>query len=297
MKKILLKTLMALSSLCFLTLSHASKDIVVGGKFFTEQYILSEITKQVLEKNGFNVTTKVGLGSNLVRKAQEQKEVDIYWEYTGTSLVAYNKVKGAFSKDETYNKVKELDLAKGIAWLKPADANNTFAIAVGKDRAEQTGIKTISDLFQKHKDEDLKIAFTAEFLGREDGLKGMQKAYDGKISRAHRKSMDSGLIYQALKDGKVDAGIIFATDGRVAAFNFIVLEDDKSYFPDYSLAAVVRTEVLEKYPEITGLMEEIADNLNDAALQKMNASVDIDKKTVEEVATEFVNSLASSTKQ
>lgn len=268
-----------------------AKDIVVGSKFFTEQYILAEITKQLLEKNGFTVESKTGLGSNLVRKAQEQKEVDIYWEYTGTSLLAYNKVKGTFNREQTYEKVKELDAKKGIIWLEPANANNTFALAMKKSKIQKTSIKTLSDLFKKYKDEGFKIALTAEFLGREDGLKGLQKAYNGKISRSNIRSMESGLIYQALRDDKVDAGIVFATDGRIAAFDLQILKDDKGFFPDYSIAAVVREDILKKYPEIEGIMNKVAVKLNDKSLQAMNSAVDIDKRSVEEVAREFIKNL------
>ena len=285
------KCLIIFSLFAFAGFSNSlfAKKIVVGGKFFTEQYILSEITKQILESNGFDVTSKVGLGSNLVRKAHEQKEVDIYWEYTGTSLVAYNKVKDKLNRRQTYERVKKLDAKKGIIWLKPAQANNTFALAMRSNHAQDLGIRSIEDYTKKYQQHNLKFAVTAEFLGRPDGLKGLQKAYDARISRKYIKSMDSGLIYQAIKDSQVDVGIVFATDGRIAAFGFEVLKDNKGFFPDYSLAAVVRKEVLDQYPEIESLMNDVADQLNDKILQQLNASVDIDKNSVEDVARKFID--------
>ncbi len=286
-KMTLLKTLFSTLSLIF-SFSLFGQDITVGGKFFTEQYILAEITTQILEKEGFNVTRKVGLGSNLVRKAQEQGEVDLYWEYTGTSLVAYNKFHEKLSRSATYEKVKELDKEKGIIWLDPADANNTFALAMNKDKYNSTNIVSLSDIAQRYKDENLKVAVTAEFLGRPDGLKSFEKEYDTRFSRSNLVSMDAGLIYQALKDGKVDAGIVFATDGRIAAFDLAILQDDKEFFPDYSLAAVIREDALSKYPQIEDLMNEVASNLNDEALQAMNADADVNKRSVTEVASEFI---------
>lgn len=289
MYKYILILFFALGNIAPRILIAQEKPITVGGKFFTEQYILAEITKQILEKNGFTVSAKVGLGSNLLRKSHELGEVDLYWEYTGTSLIAYNKVEGSFGKQETYSKVKQLDAEKGIIWLAPADANNTFCIMMNRDDAEKLGIVSISDFLSRISEEKFKLAVTAEFLGRPDGVKGLEKAYDTRISRRFMKSMEDGLIYSALKNNQVDAGIGFATDGRISAYNFITLTDDKNFFPDYSLAAVVRDKVLAKYPEIEPLMESVAAKLNDAVLQNLNSAVDIRKKSAASAAAEFIS--------
>src|SRR5690625_483253 len=101
-----------------------ANSVVVGGKNYTEQYILSEITSEILENKGFDVDTRTGMGSVVVRQAQENGQVDLYWEYTGTSLITYNKIDESMSPDETYDTVKELDAEKGIVWLEPSQARS-----------------------------------------------------------------------------------------------------------------------------------------------------------------------------
>src|SRR3712207_6262128 len=123
-----------------------AKAIVVGGKNFTEQLLLAEITTELLKSKGLSVEKKDGLASALLRQAQERGEVDLYWEYTGTSLVVYNKVEGGLSPEETYARVRELDDKKGLVRLKPSTANNTYTIASTADQAQKSNLRTISDL-------------------------------------------------------------------------------------------------------------------------------------------------------
>lgn len=267
----------------------ASEAVTVGGKFFTEQFLLSEMTTQLLQAENIPVEQKTGMGSSLVRKAQENGEIDLYWEYTGTSLVVYNKIEEELSPEETYQKVKELDAQKGLIWLTPSFANNTFALAVRKQDVEKHGLKTLSDLSASYQQEKgLVLAGTAEFIGRPDGIRKLQKAYDFRVPRSQLKSMDAGLTYNALKDGLVDVALVFATDGRISAFGFEVLEDDKSFFPNYAIVPVIREETLAKYPELEETLNELSSKLDDATMQRLNASVDIDKRSVKEVATAFL---------
>ena len=198
-----------------------AKPIVVGGKNFTEQLLLTEITAQLLAKKGFEVEKRDGLGSQVLRDAQVNGQVDVYWEYTGTSLVTYNKINERLDAKDTYERVKALDAKRGLTWLKPSAANNTYALAVRQENPKTDAIKTLSDLaaaFNSGKDKPV-IAVNAEFPGRPDGLPGLQSTYGFKTSRANLRSMDSGLTYQALKDGQVDVALVFATDGRIKGFS------------------------------------------------------------------------------
>jgi osmoprotectant transport system substrate-binding protein len=120
----------------------------------------------------------------------------------------------------TYAKVKELDAAKGLVWLNPSKANNTYALAMRKADAEKRGIKSLSDLAAKMKGgEKLKLASNAEFYSRPDGLAPLEKTYGFEFGRENVVRMDTGLVYQALRDSQVDVGLVFATDGRVPAFD------------------------------------------------------------------------------
>jgi osmoprotectant transport system substrate-binding protein len=266
-----------------------AQNIVVGGKNFTEQQIMSQMTAQLLKAKGFNVDVKAGMGSAVVRQAQESGQIDVYWEYTGTSLITYNKINERMSAPETYRKVKELDAAKGLVWLNPSKANNTYGLAMNEDEAKKLGITSISDLAGKVKGgQNLTFASNAEFYARPDGLKPLEQAYGFEFPRENVKRMDTGLVYQALKERQVDVGLVFATDGRIPAFHFVMLKDDRNFFPNYALTPVVRKQVLDANPKLADYLNALSAKLDDATMARLNASVDVDKKTVEDVAHTFL---------
>lgn len=271
--------------------AHAD-EIVVGGKNFTEQQLLSAMTEQLLAANGFEVDNRAGMGSAAVRQAMENGQIDVYWEYTGTSLITYNKVDEKLPADATYARVKELDAEKGIVWLNPSAANNTYALAMRKPQAEELGIKSLSDFAARvNGDNDLTLASNAEWYARPDGFKPLQEAYEFDLSRDQVKRMDTGLVYEALKNGDVDVGLVFATDGRIPAFDFITLEDDKAYFPAYALAPVVRDEVLAANPNVGALLNALSAKLDDATMAALNARVDVGKESIESVAESFLQEI------
>ncbi len=266
-----------------------AQNIVVGGKNFTEQQIMAAMTAQLLKAKGYTVDVKAGMGSAVLRQAQESGQIDVYWEYTGTSLITYNKVNDRMSAADTYAKVKELDAAKGLVWLNPSRANNTYSLAMNQDDAKKQGIVTISDLARKVKEgAKLTFASNAEFYARPDGLKPLEQSYGFEFARENVKRMDTGLVYQALKEKQVDVGLVFATDGRIPAFNFVVLKDDKTFFPAYALTPVVRKAILDANPKLADILNSLSAKLDDATMARLNASVDVDKKTVEEVAQTFL---------
>lgn len=291
LKKTLLGALaaVALSGAALAPSAKAADPIVVGGKNFTEQQIMAEMTAQLLRAKGFDVEKNAGMGSTVLRSAQENDQIDTYWEYTGTSLITYNKVKEKLGPDETYQRVKELDAAKGIVWLAPSNANNTYALMMEREDADAMSIASISDLAAAVNDgKDLTFASNAEFAERRDGLRPLQKEYGFKFGRANLKKMDSGLTYKALDEDQVDVALGFATDGRIAAFDFVVLQDDKKYFPNYALAPTIRQEVLDANPELEAILNSLSAKLNDATMAALNARVDVDKETIENVSTSFL---------
>ena len=272
-----------------ITASAHAATIVVGGKNFTEQYLLSEMTTQLLKAKGYDVQKKDGMGSTVVREAQVNGQIDVYWEYTGTSLVTYNHVKKRMSAKQTYQTVKRLDAKKGLTWLNPSTANDTYALAVQKSTAKTNSIKTLSGLAAAYKKgKNLVMAVNAEFPKRPDGLPGLEKAYHFKVTRAELRPMDSGLTYQALKQGQVDIALVFATDGRIKAFNFRVLKDDKHFFPNYAIVPVVRTKTLKANPGLAKPLNALSAKLSDSVMQRLNSEVDVDKTPVAKVAASFL---------
>jgi osmoprotectant transport system substrate-binding protein len=276
-------------SLALTPLAAQAQTIVVGGKNFTEQQIMSEMTTQLLKAKGFTVDKRAGLGTAPLRQAQEAGQIDVYWEYTGTSLITFNKVTDKLDASATYAKVKELDAAKGLVWLNPSKANNTYALAMRKKDADAKGIKSLSDLAAKVKGgQATKFGCNAEFYARPDGLGPLQTTYGFEFGRESTVRMDTGLVYQALRDSQVDVGLVFATDGRVPAFDFVILTDDKGYFPTYAMTPVIRKETLDKNPKLGEALNALSAKLDDATMAKLNATVDVDKKSVEEVAAGFL---------
>ncbi len=286
--KRLITTLSGLALAGAMTTAGAA-EITVGGKNFTEQQILSNMTTQYLEGLGYDVENRSGMGSAVLRQAQENGQIDLYWEYTGTSLINYNDVTERLSPEETYARVKELDAEKGLVWLEPSEANNTYALAMREEDAEQRGIASLSDLAQAVNDgEELTFALNAEFYAREDGWRPLQQAYDFRVGRGDVKRMDSGLVYPALRDGDVEVGLVFATDGRIPAFDFRVLEDDQGYFPAYALTPVVRQETLEDNPDLAEQMNALSSLLDDETMAELNARVDVERENIEDVAQSFL---------
>jgi osmoprotectant transport system substrate-binding protein len=266
-----------------------AQTVVVGGKNYTEQQLMAEMTSQLLKAKGFTVDKRAGLGTAPLRQAQENGQVDVYWEYTGTSLITFNKITDKLDADATYAKVKQLDAAKGLVWLNPSKANNTYALAMRKADAQAKGIATLSDLAAKMKGgESLKFGCNAEFYARPDGLKPLEETYGFTFGRENVVRMDTGLVYQALRDKQVEVGLVFATDGRIPAFDFVVLKDDKGYFPPYAMTPVIRKEVLDKNPTLAEPLNALSAKLDDATMAGLNAAIDVEKKSVEDVAGTYL---------
>jgi osmoprotectant transport system substrate-binding protein len=267
-----------------------ARTLVVGGKYFTEQLLMAELTSQLLNAKGFEVETRSGFDTNALRQAQEAGHIDLYWEYTGTSLREFNKVTERLTPAETYNRVKQLDAQKGLVWLEPSRVNNTYALAVRRVDATAKGISTISDLAAKVlQGERLAFASTSEFLERSDGLRPLEQVYGFEFARDRVVRVDIDLIYQMLQNlAFIDVGLVFATDGRVPAYDLLVLKDDKKFFPDYSMAAVVRREKLQQHPELAVHLERLAAVLDNETMARLNRIVDVERVPLRDVASEYL---------
>ncbi len=272
--------------------SAQAASITIGGKGFTEQLLVAEMTSQFLQSKGYETELKTGMGTSLVREALENKQVDMYWEYTGTAFLTFHK--STFnnqSGDEIYEAVKLKDAEDNIVWMNKSNANNTYALAVRAADADSKGLKTLEDLAIKlNGGEALTFGCNIEFYKRDDGLKPLQKAYGFEFPRSDVKRMDSGLVYKALNESQIDVGLVFATDGRVPAFDFTILQDTKNFFPAYALTPTVRKETLDANPDLAEQLNTLSALLDDATMAALNAEVDVDKKSTQEVAKAFLSS-------
>ena len=250
-----------------------------------------------LTKKGFDVIPKTNIALSISRSAMLNKQIDMTWEYTGSSLIIFNHIKEPMSSKEAYETVRRLDAKLGLVWLEPAPMNNTYAFAMQRKRAEKEHISTVSQLVarieeirQRDPDHNWMLGLDLEFAGRSDGLKPLQKLYGLTLDRPQIRQMDPGLVYNAIRDGFVDAGLVYTTDGRVKGFDLKILEDDKHYFPSYNVTPVVRKEVLAANPGLDTALNQLSALITDDVITELNKRVDIDHQSPQQVAREFLQS-------
>ncbi|AFV12232.1 ABC-type glycine betaine transport system, substrate-binding domain protein [Thermacetogenium phaeum DSM 12270] len=264
--------------------------IVVGSKTFTEALLLGTMTYYYLQDLGYPVENKVGLGElAVIRPALESGEIGCYWEYTGTVLINVMQHEPSFDEEESFNLVKEWDAKNGIIWLDYAPLNDTYGIMVRKDIADKYNLKTTSELIEQiKKGEKLRFVSTQEYNERPDGLAHFEEVYGFKYPRDLVINAALNVGYEALKTGQAEVGLAFTTDARVKAYNLVMLEDDKKCFPVYNAAPLFRKEILEAYPEIPEQMKKLSSLLDNDTIMELNKQVDVDKKSVGEVAKDFL---------
>jgi osmoprotectant transport system substrate-binding protein len=280
------------ASLC-LALAAASctpraDRIVVGGKNFTEQDILGEIIAQQLERRtSLRVERKLHLGGTFVcHQALASGRIDVYPEYTGTALVAILGARPAADPDSALGIVsREYGRRFHAVWLSPFGFDNTFAMLVRVSDSRRLGIRTISGAARFAP--RWRAGFGYEFMDRADGYPGLARLYGLRFASPPRV-MDLGLTYRALADSVVDLIAGNSTDGQIEALHLVALEDDRHYFPSYAAAPVVGEAALWRHPEIRSALAELAGTISDSTMRRMNYLVDVEHRSAERVAREFL---------
>jgi glycine betaine/choline ABC-type transport system substrate-binding protein len=268
--------------------ADSKSAVTVGSKNFTEQFVLGEIYSQALEAAGYKVKKQLNLGSELIaHKALQSGKVDAYPEYTGTALTSFFGVKTAdVPKDanKAYEDTKAGFAKENITALAPTPFENTYRLGMTKEGAAKIGNpKTISDL--KGKESKLSITGFPECKQRQDCLLGVQDTYGLKFG----KFVSSEQKYQVLDSGDADVAFIFTTDGDLAGGKYVVLDDDKKFFPPYNVTFNVRNDALKNLgPEGQKVIEEVQKPLTEKVMQELNARVDIDKKKPADVAASYL---------
>ena len=267
----------------------SSGTIKIGSKDFTEEFIVAEMYAQLLEKAGFKVERKLNLGGTpIAQTAIVNGDIDLYPEYTSTGLLTILKQKAIQDPKQIFAAVKSgyEDQFK-LTWLEPSPFNDTQALAMTQAVADQNGIKTYSDLSQKAS--TLVLGGPAEFMERQDGIKGLQQAYGGFQFKEIKQLGTGSLRYQALLDKQIDVVVAFGTDGAIQGNHLLLLKDDKTFYPIYNIAPVVRQDTLLKYPQISAVLNKLAPMLTDQVMSDLNWQVDgPDKKEPAAVAKAFL---------
>lgn len=267
-----------------------ARPVVVGSKNFTEQLILGEILAELLEARGVPVTRKLNLeGTFICHRALVSGDLDVYVEYTGTALAAILKEPVVSDPALVLEKVKaEYTKQFGLEWGPPLGFNNAFAMVMRRKHAESLGVRTISELGPHAA--SIRAGFGYEFLEREDGYRGLTRAY-GLDFAVRPKEMTLQLIYQALSQEQVDLVGGNATDGLIDALDLVMLEDDRHFFPPYDAAPVFRPDAVARHPELQEVLEDLAGRIDEAAMRAFNRAVDSERRTPADVARRFVTSL------
>ncbi|MGJ5673120.1 MAG: glycine betaine ABC transporter substrate-binding protein [Nostochopsis sp.] len=264
--------------------------IVIGSKNFTEQFILGELLAQEIESHTkLKVDRRFNLGGTFIcHEAVKAGQIAGYVEYTGTSFTSILKHKPISSPQVVYEKVKQDYNQKFQLEVMPSlGFNNTFAMIIRGEDAKNWQIKTLSEAAKYTP--QMQAGFGYEFLEREDGYPGLAKTYGLKFTKTPRQ-MELGLMYQALKEKKVDLIAANSTDGLIPILNLVILEDDKKYFPPYEAVPIFNQATLEKYPDLRKSINQLAGLISTEEMQKMNYQVDNQSRPVEQVVREFIKS-------
>lgn len=288
-------------SLAVLLGSAAAKPIVVGSKLDPEAQILGQMIVLTLRNAGLEVTDKTNLGDTGVnRKALLAGEIDVYPEYTGNAVYLFPQAKinakAAGNPGKIYGYARQLDAKNGITWLKPANVNNTWVIAVPQALAQQEKLSSVADLARYLKaGGKFKIAGSPEFFNRPDTMPAFEATYGFKL-RPDQKLVLAGATppqtQQAAANGTngVNAAMAYGTDGTLAALKLVALKDPKGAQAVYQPAPIIRSEVLRAHPEIGALLNKTFATLTQATLQQLNAQVALEGRTAQEVAQSYLKS-------
>ena len=267
--------------------NREEKRIRIGSKNFTEQFILAEMMAQLIEaKTDIRIDRAFNLGGTMIcHQALLKGEIDLYAEYTGTGLTTILHRAPENDPEKVFRLVSEGYYKYQLMWLQPFGFNNTYTLTMRQGDARQKKISSISDLVTRG--EELSAGFTAEFIERPDGYPGLIKRYG--LTFQSVRDMDPGLMYKAIAAGEVDVICAFSSDGRIPAYDLVTLEDDRSFFPPYFAAPVVRLATLKKYPELEPTLKLLANRISDRDMRRLNYEVDEEKRPPAEVARTFLN--------
>ncbi|MEG4940478.1 glycine betaine ABC transporter substrate-binding protein [Microcoleus sp. F4-D5] len=267
--------------------SSSEKQVVICSKDFTEQVILAEILARHIEaKTDIKVERELNLGGSLCHQSLTAGKIDLYVEYTGTGFTNILKQKPISDPKKVLDYLKqEYPKQFKAEWTEPLGFNNSFAIIMRGDEAKTLNLQTLSQLGKAAP--KLRAGFGPEFKDREDGFPGLAKTYGIQFAE-EPKELLLGLLYQALQQKEVDVIAGNTTDGLIQSLGLVVLKDDKNYFPPYEAVPVVRSQILEKYPELRQVLAELGGKISEEDMRKLNYQVDGKQQEAGQVAREFL---------
>ena len=265
-----------------------SDEIVVASKNFTEGRVLGEIVAQLIgAETELDVRHAANLGGTAVCwEALLAGEIDVYVDYTGTAWSVILQEPGAIADPlRTFTHVQqEYRRRYDVETLSPLGLNNTYALALTRERAEALGVTRISDLTDLPS--PLAAGFSIEFMNREDGWPGLDAHYSGLDIEP--RGMEHGLAYEALDKGELDLVDAYSTDGKLLRYDVVVLEDDLGFFPPYDAVPLMRGATLRAHPELLDVFARLAHSIDDVRAMELNHAVEVGGLSFEQVARDFL---------
>ena len=262
----------------------APGPITIGSKLDGEGVLLCQMVKLLLEQAKFTVTDRCSTGNTPVtRAALLEGRIDLYPEYSGNVMFLFSEAKLSASvgrnATRSWYQGQRLDAPNRVVWLRPAPANNTFALALPKTLSEREKLRTMSDLARYiNAGGKFKLATTFEFLSRDDGLKAFEKTYGFKLDKNQSLITSGGSSTEtqeaaALGISGANAALTYGTDGALERYELVPLLDDKAAVAVYAPLITIRRETLTRSPEIKTLIAPVWDKLNTPTLIRLNAQV------------------------
>lgn len=276
-----------------------TRSVAVASKPFGESYLLCEMFAQLLESRGLTVERRPGLGATEIAfGALRTGAIDVYPEYTGTGLVAilHDSLADSVLADSRAvfaHVARRFADQYDVRWLPPLGFQNTYAIAVTRATASKYRLRTLSDLARESP--RLTAGFTADFIGRNDGLVGLSRVY-GLRPRAVRP-LAPAVKYQALVSGAVDVIDGYSTDGLLARYDLVTLVDDRHFFPPYEAAALVSGKLATEVPGAVAALTMLSGRLDEKKMRQLNRRVEVDGEDVRTVAADELKALGLTTGQ
>jgi len=216
------------------SMARSPSSYIVGAKTFAEQYVLSALIAQRLRAAGLSATTREGLGSNVIFDALVTGDIDVYVDYSGTLWANQFHHTDIAPRRQLLNQLKATLAQQNITLLGELGFENAYALVMPRKRAEALGIHSIADLAAHAS--TLSIAADYEFFSRPEWA-GLQKAY-GLTFRAQRQ-MQPDFMYAAVASGEVDVIAGYTSDGLIAKYDLVVLDDVKHAIPPYDAIVLI----------------------------------------------------------
>lgn len=252
-------------------LPEAEADYVVGGKPFTEQYILAGLITEELEDAGFTVDQRLGLGTEVIYEATANSNVDVYVEYSGTVWANVMDRNSNPGRSQVLNEVQNyMQSTDGIHSVGPMGFQNLYAFAMRRDRAAELGVESIEDLIPIA--DSLVAAGDLEFFGRPE-WRSVRDTYGIDFDR--KLTFDVTLMYTAVAEGQVDLITAYSSDGRVAAYDLLVLKDPRNALLPYDGILVTSPDASED-SELLAVLDSLPGKITDARMREANKIVDVD---------------------